>query len=287
MNSATYVDNLIASLKTKGIPLSDAAWQAALACVGWAYVFGARGQYCTPANRRARYSDDHPTIKTACSNFDGDASCTGCKWYPGGERTRFFDCRGFTYWILLQIFGWKLQGAGATSQWNTAANWKAKGSVADGIPQGVIVCVFYKDKKNPKVMAHTGLYYNGETVECSSGVQHSKTLNQKWTDWAVPACVDGVVPKPTPAPAPTTQITRPTLRKGNRNAYVKEMQIMLDKLGYNLGICGVDGDYGTATEKAVKEFQRDHGLTQDGICGPKTWAALEEATDKISENRRR
>ncbi|MBR4442846.1 MAG: peptidoglycan-binding protein [Clostridia bacterium] len=49
----------------------------------------------------------------------------------------------------------------------------------------------------------------------------------------------------------------------------------------DLGICGVDGDYGVATEKAVREFQRDHQLTQDGVCGPKTWEALQQAVDKI------
>ena len=28
---------------------------------------------------------------------------------------------------------------------------------------------------------------------------------------------------------------------------------------------------------AVSKFQKDHGLTADGICGPKTWAALDKA----------
>ena len=68
MNSAEYVGNLITELKDKGNVLSDVAWEAALACVGWAYVYGARGEYCTPANRRARYSADHQTIKTKCKN---------------------------------------------------------------------------------------------------------------------------------------------------------------------------------------------------------------------------
>ena len=54
-------------------------------------------------------------------------------------------------------------------------------------------------------------------------------------------------------------------------------QTRLEKLGYSLGICGIDGDFGTATEAAVKQFQKDHGLTADGICGPKTWAALDAA----------
>ena len=279
MNAAKYVDEQIKILKTSGIPLSDAAWQAALLCVGWPYVFGDRGQYCTPANRRTAYNrtsagKNKDNIKAKCKNFDGNGSCSGCKWYPGGERVRDFDCRGFTYWILLQVFGWKLQGAGATSQWNTASNWKAKGTVAEGIPQGVIVCLFHTDSKNPKVMAHTGLYYNGETCECSNGVQHFTTLNKKWTHWAVPACVDGSVPTPTPTPTPEK---RATLKRGSKGADVIECQTDLVKLGYDIGPCGIDGDYGKATMAAVTQFQKDHGLAADGICGPKTWEALDKA----------
>jgi hypothetical protein len=69
MNSANDVSNLITQLKSNGVPLSDVAWQTALACVDWAYVYGAKGQECTPEFRRKRYSDEHPTIKTKCKNF--------------------------------------------------------------------------------------------------------------------------------------------------------------------------------------------------------------------------
>lgn len=282
MNSAKQVDELIAQLKTSGIPLSDAAWQAALACVGWPYVFGDRGQYCTPGNRRVAYNrtaegKNKDNIKAKCQNFDGMKSCSGCKWYPNCERVRDFDCRGFTYWILLQIYGWKLMGSGCTQQWNTASNWKCKGEVKDGIPQGVIVCLYYYKKKNGKrtnTLEHTGLYYNGQTVECSAGVQHSKTLNKKWEVWGVPACVEGDVPVPTPTPTPTPT-DKPTLRRGDKGEWVTVLQTKLSMLGYDIGSCGIDGDFGKATQAAVKQFQKDHGLTADGICGPKTWAALE------------
>ena len=272
MHSANYVDKQIEKLKASGNPLAWVAWQVALLCVGWAYVFGARGQLCTPANRRARYSDKYPTIKTKCKNFDGSASCSGCKWYPGGERTRFFDCRGFTYWVLNAVFGWELKGEGCTSQWNTEANWKAKGSVADGIPADTLVCLFYREKGNPKVMAHTGFAFNGETVECSSGVQHSKTIKKKWEYWAIPACVDGEAPAPT---------QKPTLRRGDKGEYVKQAQQELIAQGYSCGSTGVDGDFGRNTEAAVKAFQRDHGLTVDGIIGQKTWNALDGAEPAI------
>ena len=190
MNSAEYVSKLITDLKARGNVLSDVAWQAALACVGWAYVYGARGEYCTPANRRARYSDEHPTIKTKCKNYNGSSSagCKGCQWYPNEKYTRFFDCRGFTYWILKQVYdGWELKGAGATSQWNTESNWKAKGEIAT-MPADTLVCLFVK--KGNK-MEHTGFGFNNETVECSSGVQYFATRNKKWTHWGLPACVEG------------------------------------------------------------------------------------------------
>ena len=67
MKTAKQVVALITELKASGIPLSEAAWKVALACVGWPYIFGDRGQYCTPAHRRAAYASKgvaHPTIKT-------------------------------------------------------------------------------------------------------------------------------------------------------------------------------------------------------------------------------
>ena len=300
MRTAKQVDELIRQLKDSGMPLQDAAWEAALACAGWPYIFGDRGEYCTPKHRDAVYSK-HPdrqeyiNVKNSCPALNG-GSCEGCKWHPGGGNVRGFDCRGFTYWILLQVYGWKLMGAGATSQWNDESNWKAKGLVAEGMPEDTLVCLFYYKKGSTTTMAHTGLGYKGETVECSAGVQHSAKRKDKWTHWAVPACVEcdcGIgdaayyeretaVPASAPAapqqavPAQTVK-TRPTIRKGNRNVYVRECQTMLQGLGYSLGICGVDGDFGTATEAAVKQFQKDHGLAADSVVGVKTWAALDAA----------
>ena len=269
MNSAEYVGNLINQLKAQEKVFSDVAWQAALACVGWAYVFGARGQYCTPENRRARYRDDHPTIKTACKNFNGSSSagCSGCKWYPGCKYTRFFDCRGFTYWILKQVFdGWELMGAGATAQWNTESNWKAKGTI-DTMPKDTLVCLFVQ---KGKTMEHTGFGLNDETIECSAGVQHFTSRNKKWTHWAVPVVIDGEIPTPTPDPD-----YRPTLRKGDSGTYVTLMQTMLIQRGFSCGSSGADGKFGNGTLAALKAFQKASGLTADGVCGPKSWAALQ------------
>ena len=276
MNTAEYVTNLINTLKSQGVPFSTVAWEAAKACVGWPYVFGARWNYCTPANRRRFYSDEHPTIKTKCKNFNGSSSvdCSGCKWYPNSKYTRINDCRGFTYGVLYAVYGWELIGAGCTAQWNNENNWKAKGKVSDGIPQNTLVCLFYSKDNKEKTWEHTGFGFNGETVECSSGVQYFSTMNKKWTHWAVPKCVEGDVPVPTPTPTPTT---KPTLRRGATGPYVVECQQDLISLGYSCGAKGADGIYGSGTIAAVTAFQKAKGLTADGVCGKNTWAALDAA----------
>ena len=270
MNSADYVANRLEIIKKLDHPLQWVAWQLALLCVGWSYVFGARGELCTPSNRRARYSDENPTIKTKCKNYDGSGSCSGCKWYPSNKRTRFFDCRGFTYWVLLQVFGWKLKGVGATSQWNTAANWKAKGTI-DTMPKDTLVCLF---QANGKTMEHTGFGYNNETVECQNGVQHFTSRNKKWTHWAVPVVIEGTV---TPEPAEP-----PTLKRGSKGSYVTLLQTKLIQLGYSLPRYGADGDFGAETLAAVKAFQNDAGLTSDGVVGKDTWDALEKPVAKYT-----
>lgn len=66
--------------------------------------------------------------------------------------------------------------------------------------------------------------------------------------------------------------TRPTLRLGSTGAAVTEIQAMLVLLGYLEE--PIDGRYQAPTEAAVKNFQADVGITEDGIVGPATWDKL-------------
>lgn len=62
------------------------------------------------------------------------------------------------------------------------------------------------------------------------------------------------------------EIPSPMLQRGDRGEEVKTLQTALNDAGYNVGT--VDGDYGRRTTDAVKAFERDHGLTEDGIAWP-------------------
>lgn len=64
------------------------------------------------------------------------------------------------------------------------------------------------------------------------------------------------------------------LRIGCQGPLVKEVQKLLIDLGYNLGRTADDGDFGRATRRAVKKFQRAEGIGVDGVVGDITYGRL-------------
>ena len=84
-----------------------------------------------------------------------------------------------------------------------------------------------------------------------------------------------------PTPAPTTDTTTQpedaSLRPDDEGERVRQLQEDLVALGYSTG--GIDGKYGPATERAVREFQTSSDLVVDGVAGPATLAALAQALD--------
>jgi lysozyme family protein len=70
--------------------------------------------------------------------------------------------------------------------------------------------------------------------------------------------------------APPPQVL-PILKEGSEGPLVQWVQLLVM----------TDGDFGPATEAAVKRFQREQGLVNDGKIGKETWKALE----KLAETR--
>lgn len=67
-------------------------------------------------------------------------------------------------------------------------------------------------------------------------------------------------------------LNKRVVKYGDKGESVKWLQWWLNKHGANLKI---DGIYGKQTKLSLLLFQKDHNLTQDAICGPKTIAALQ------------
>ena len=82
-------------------------------------------------------------------------------------------------------------------------------------------------------------------------------------------------PSTSTTPTSTTVPTDTTLRPGATGAAVTALQQALTSLGYAPG--AADGNYGAATTEAVKAFQKANGLAEDGVAGPQTIAAINEA----------
>lgn len=68
-----------------------------------------------------------------------------------------------------------------------------------------------------------------------------------------------------------------TLKNGSEGEDVKELQVKLIRLGYDLGKWGADGDFGDMTEMAVAEFQKAKKLEVTGIADKATIDALDAA----------
>lgn len=64
------------------------------------------------------------------------------------------------------------------------------------------------------------------------------------------------------------------LSKGSKGYQVKTLQRLLESYGYSVGSSGIDGDFGSDTNKAVRNFQRARKLDVDGCVGIQTWGAL-------------
>jgi putative chitinase len=63
-----------------------------------------------------------------------------------------------------------------------------------------------------------------------------------------------------------------TVRLGSRGKDARLLQAALNELGF--GPLSVDGNFGPASVRGLKKFQRSLRLTVDGICGRNTWAII-------------
>ena len=253
----------------------------------WVYWYGTYGQKCTQslyASKKNQYPSHYTASRASGYQIDINAG----KWCA--------DCVG-----LIKSFFWKGGNVDAVPAYgsNHCPDTNANGMIKLCSETGPISTipdipglVVWKD-------GHIGVYVgNGYTVEMKGfdyDCQRNKVTAGPWVKWGrLPASMitysSGSAPViPEPDPIPDVEVpgisllgTR-ILRRGNAGADVEQLQKALVSLGYDVGSWGADGDFGSATDRAVRAFQRDHGLDADGEFGPKSLAALKQALADVGE----
>ena len=95
-----------------------------------------------------------------------------------------------------------------------------------------------------------------------------QTVTETTPGAAAPTTPAAATPSPTPL----------TMRLGFSGEAVRTVQRRLKELGYYNG--AIDGDFGEATDKAVKAFQKANGLSADGKVGEQTLKKLNDKNAK-------
>jgi len=197
----------------------------------------------------------------------------GVKYVWGGtSTTKGMDCSGFTQYVMGQNGVSLPRTAAEQSQVGQKVAWK-------DLQAGDLV--FWDTiEGNGKSVDHVGIYIgNGQMIHASSSQGKIVVANIDTNYWksvfTVARRYNGT------GSSGGTSSSNPTLKNGSSGSSVKQLQTQLNSYGYKLT---VDGKFGSGTLSAVKDFQKKHGLTADGIVGSKTWAALGGGTSSGSSS---
>lgn len=146
------------------------AIEKALSMVGQGYIYGAKGQKCSPAFREGQAAQ-YPEYAENILEI-------GAKW----DGVPVWDCAQLTRAVAKA--GGETLVSGATSQWKKT-KWKETGEIAT-IPPNT-PCFVYRMEEN--VMEHTGFYLgDGSVVDARGtrdGVVHQPLDAYPWTHWGI------------------------------------------------------------------------------------------------------
>lgn len=136
--------------------------------------------------------------------------------------------------------------------------------------------VFFDWTGNQTAFNHVGIVEsrNGSYIHTIEGNTSNAVLrrnrNRKYVSHAYrPAYSEGEKPI-----LQQVDITLAILKNGSIGIEVKTLQRLLKSYGYSLSPYGIDGEFGALTEKRLKEYQKKHGLEQNGITDLATWNKL-------------
>ncbi len=243
---------------------------------------------------------DDPQANAGSGNWTKYARDLAAAGYYNGNKNGYAWCEVFVDWCFWKAFGREGQriqcqtgDLGAACIYS-AQYYRQQGRY-DQNPKAGDQVFFYAGG----TIGHTGIVVEvsdssitvveGNSSDRVQKLSYSRSsgsiagYGHPWYDESIP---DHAEREPSPAPASETPAAQtvlvrvPFLRRGAVGTAVESAQVLLIHRGYNcggrtfLGRETPDGDFGPATEKAVRDFQTKAALDIDGIVGPLTWQAL-------------
>lgn len=202
------------------------------------------------------------------------------RWYNGGST----DCSGYVYAAYLAA-GFPLRGKriqSMTSMYEVYADGFEllfPASYADigkrfadkgfyktfAFAPGDLIFYSFGTTTRPNKITHVAMCYDaGHIIHTANNRDKACIKDISYGDGSIVAVIrlkEGA-----------EEMDREQIRKGGKEAIlIRRMQCLLNLSGTKLEC---DGVWGSKTEAALRDFQRRQGLTVDGVCGNKTWAAL-------------
>lgn len=159
------------------------------------------------------------------------------------------------------------------------------GGTAEKYAKQVLSQICALGYRNRGVKVRTDLYYLKHTSNTSMLIEtmfcdSQEDVNRYNVDKMANAIVKGLTGQVSTVTESKPSVSAPTtpkkyLAKGDKGDAVKAMQKMLIACGYSCGNSGADGDFGSGTDTALRNFQKANGLTVDGKYGSNSKAKLE------------
>lgn len=147
------------------------------------------------------------------------------------------------------------------AKWNVDKCAKA---IVEGILNAAVNNVTHTEVPKPKPMVNNNTHasgYDGWVARLQTELNNQFHKGLK---------VDGLE-------GPNTLNACVTVKRGARGNITRLIQERLNSVGFHIS---TDGVFGSGTENAVKVFQRNRGLSQDGVVGRNTWSWLLKGTKK-------
>lgn len=203
-------------------------------------------------DERYTQSVDNGTYTGFCDDRYGYGYC---QWTLPSRKKALYDyLKGYGKSIAdsggqFQFMAREMRG-GYSYVWNTLTH------TADPYEAGYVMCKFYEIPADTEKKAQ----YRGNLAE---------QIYQRCKGQSAPITPSDPEPQ---QPEKETMWPPRMLCKGMNGADVTVLQSLLVAHGY--GMTAVNGVFGDSTDKAVRNYQQDHGLAVDGIAGNDTFHSL-------------